>query len=66
MRKENNHIKIEEQIFHGINMSNYQKNFNLKDIDVFESILKYGEILTRKDLKEYGYQYIDCLPSLCS
>lgn len=57
---------IEEQIFHGINVSNYQKESNLEEIDIFESILKYGKVLTRKDLKECGYQYINDLPSLYS
>lgn len=56
---------IKENIFHGINMSNYKK-VNLKDTDIFESILKFGAILSRKDLKKYKYEYIDCLPSLYS
>ncbi len=66
MKKQCNPIKIEEQIFHGIDTSNYQKKVNLKDTDIFESILKYGGILTRRDLKEHEYQYIDCLPKLYS
>lgn len=62
MKKECNIIKIEEQIFHGIDTSNYQKETNLKDTDIFESILKYGGVLTRRDLKKHGYKYINCLP----
>lgn len=56
--------KIEEKIFHGINTSNYKKQ--IKDIDIFESILKYGAILTRKDLKDQEYEYMDYLPNLYS
>lgn len=41
---------ITEKYFHGINLSNYKQDVNLRDIDIFENILKFDKIMTRYDL----------------
>ena len=43
-------IKIENKLFHGINISNYNETSNLSELYVLKEILKLGKILNRKDL----------------
>ena len=45
-------ININQKLFHGINLGNYDEYIgNLTDLEVLDSILKLGSILSRKDLK---------------
>lgn len=54
--------KIEQKIFHGINLDYY--NIKLEDLEILKMILESGKIMTRKELSEIKYEYLNNLPKI--
>lgn len=54
--------KIEQKIFHGINLDYY--NIRLDDLKILKKILESGKIMTRKELTEIKYEYLKNLPKI--
>lgn len=52
--------KINNKIFHGINLKYYYHK--LEDLTVLKKILESGKIMSRSDLIDIKYEFLNCLP----
>lgn len=52
--------KINNKIFHGINLKYYYHK--LEDLTVLKKILESGKIMSRRDLIDIKYEFLNCLP----